>query len=69
MIADQVVATSGGYGTRRLLVEQFNSYASIVVRAGDESVVGEAQRLASQMILRLAMFGRARGSKLLEGDG
>jgi hypothetical protein len=52
----------------RMLDEQFNRYASIAERAGDEGVVAEAQRFASQMILHLAMFGGGRGNKLL-GDG
>lgn len=53
----------------RLLEEGFDRYAAIADRAGDESIVAEAQRLAGQMVSRLASTGGARGNALLEGGG
>jgi len=52
----------------RLLEEGFDRYALIGDRAGDERVVAEAQRLAGEMIARLALAGGARSNTLLR-DG
>ncbi len=50
----------------RLLEESFDRYAMIAERTDDEIIVAEAQRLASQMVSRLASTGGARGNSLLE---
>jgi rubrerythrin len=49
----------------RLLEEGFDRYAMIGERADDERVVAEAQRLASEMVGRLALAGGARSNTLL----
>ncbi len=49
----------------RLLEEGFDRYALIGDRAGDERVVAEAQRLAGEMVARLALAGGARSNTLL----
>jgi len=52
----------------RLLEEGFDRYALFGERADDEQVVAEAQRLAGEMIARLALAGGARSNTLL-GNG
>lgn len=49
----------------RLLEEGFDRYAVIGERADDERVVAEAQRLAGEMVGRLALAGGARSNTLL----
>ena len=49
----------------RLLEESFDRYAMIGERADDERVVAEAQRLASEIVGRLALAGGARSNTLL----
>lgn len=49
----------------RLLEEGFDRYARIGERADDEQVVAEAQRLAGEMVARLALAGGARSNTLL----
>lgn len=49
----------------RLLEESFDRYAMIVERADDERVVAEAQRLAGEIVGRLALAGGARSNTLL----
>ena len=52
----------------RLLEDGFDRYALIGERSNDEQVVAEAQRLAGEMVARLAMAGGAR-SNMLIGTG
>jgi rubrerythrin len=52
----------------RLLEEGFDRFALIAERSDDERVVAEAQRLAGEMVSRLALAGGARGNTLL-GEG
>jgi hypothetical protein len=49
----------------RLLEQGFDRYALIGERSEDERVVAEAQRLAGEMIGRLALAGGARSNTLL----
>jgi rubrerythrin len=49
----------------RLLEEGFDRYALISERSGDEQVVAESQRLAGEMVSRLALAGGARSNTLL----
>ena len=49
----------------RLLEEGFDRYALIGEKSDDERVVAEAQRLASEMVARLALAGGARSNTLL----
>ena len=49
----------------RLLEENFDRYAMIGERSDDEQIVAEAQRLASEMVGRLALAGGARSNTLL----
>ncbi len=49
----------------RLLEEAFDRYALIGEKSNDEQVVAEAQRLAGEMIARLALAGGARSNTLL----
>ena len=55
-------------GGLRLLEDGFDRYALIGERSNDEQVVAEAQRLAGEMVARLAMAGGAR-SNMLIGTG
>lgn len=76
-LAVQEAATAAGAATAsisklrsaadglRLLEEGFDRYALIGERADDERVVAEAQRLAGEMIARLALAGGARSNTLL----
>jgi rubrerythrin len=50
----------------RLLEAGFDRYALIGERAGDERVVAEAQRLAGEMVGRLALAGGARRNTLID---
>jgi rubrerythrin len=52
----------------RLLEEGFDRFALIGDRSDNERVVAEAQRLAGEMIARLALAGGARSNTLL-GEG
>jgi rubrerythrin len=52
----------------RLLEEGFDRFARIGERSDDERVVAEAQRLASEMIARLALAGGARSNTLLQAS-
>jgi rubrerythrin len=52
----------------RLLEEGFDRYALISERSGDEQVVAESQRLAGEMVSRLALAGGARSNTLLGID-
>jgi rubrerythrin len=49
----------------RLLEERFDRFALIGERSADERVVAEAQRLAGEIVARLALAGGARGNALL----
>ena len=49
----------------RLLEEGFDQFALIGEKSNDEQVVAEAQRLAGEMITRLALAGGARSNTLL----
>jgi rubrerythrin len=49
----------------RLLEDGFDRYALIGERSNDEGVVAEAQRLAGEMVARLALAGGARNNALL----
>ncbi len=49
----------------RLLEEGFDRYALISEKSGDEQVVAESQRLAGEMVSRLALAGGARSNTLL----
>jgi rubrerythrin len=49
----------------RIIEEAFDRLASIAERAEDETLIAEAQALASTMIARLAMAGGVRGNTLL----
>ncbi len=51
----------------RLLEEGFDHYAMIGEKSDNEDVVAEAQRLASEMVSRLALAGGARSNTLLDG--
>ncbi|MGO9360196.1 MAG: ferritin family protein [Xanthobacteraceae bacterium] len=53
----------------RLLEEGFDRFALIGDRSDNERVVAEAQRLAGEMIARLALAGGARSNTLLGGGG
>lgn len=55
---------SGADGLR-LLEQGFDRFALIAERSHDEGVVAEAQRLAGEMIARLARAGGARNNALL----
>jgi rubrerythrin len=50
----------------RLMEDGFDRFALIGERSTDEGVVAEAQRLAREMIARLALAGGARSNTLLE---
>jgi rubrerythrin len=50
----------------RLLEERFDRFAFIGERSADENVVAEAQRLAGEIVGRLALAGGARGNSLLK---
>ncbi len=52
----------------RLLEEAFDRYALIGEKSIDERVVAEAQRLASEMVARLALAGGARSNTLLHSS-
>ncbi|HLW91802.1 MAG TPA: ferritin family protein [Roseiarcus sp.] len=52
----------------RLLEERFDRFALIGERSDDEDVVGEAQRLAGEIVARLAQAGGARGNSLVGED-
>ena len=49
----------------RLLEEGFDRYALIGERAADERVVAEAQRLAADVVARLALASGTRRNALL----
>jgi rubrerythrin len=49
----------------RLLEEGFDRYALIGEKSNNEQVVAEAQRLAAEMVARLALAGGARSNTLL----
>jgi len=49
----------------RILEECFDRYATIAERSDDETLVAEAQNLASNIVVRLAIAGGARSNTLL----
>jgi rubrerythrin len=53
----------------RILEECFDRYASIAERSDDETLVAEAQNLASIVVARLAIAGGARSNSLLNAGG
>jgi len=66
--ADAVPPLRNAADGLRLLEQSFDHFALIAERSGDETIVAEAQRLASKMIARLASTGGARGNSLLPGE-
>ncbi len=76
LAADEENAAAGAIGAAlptprsaadglRLLEDGFDRYALIGERSNDEQVVAEAQRLAGDMVARLAMAGGARSNSLI----
>ena len=76
LAADEENAAAGAIGAAlptprstadglRLLEDGFDRYALIGERSNDEQVVAEAQRLAGEMVARLAMAAGARSNRLI----
>lgn len=63
-----VLKLRGAVDGLRALEECFDRYASIAEHASDEAVVAEAQKLAGQIVARLALAGGARSNALLGGE-
>jgi rubrerythrin len=65
MAAVAVPSLRGPADGLRLVEAAFDRYALIAERANDEHVVGEAQRLAEEIVARLALTAGARRNTLL----
>ena len=63
-----VLKLRGAVDGLRTLEECFDRYASIAEHASDEAVVAEAQKLAGQIVARLALAGGARSNALFGSD-